>query len=172
MRTFDLRGLVARVLVALFLAPQTYAQESGKIEQKGAWIVRCIDKGAGGKSGSCEAIVAADIILQEKRHRAFVLTITKRDAKQKLFNLFIPHEHSIYLPNGIDLLVDGQLSTNYSVTRCDRSGCFLTTTMKAELEQKLKKGARGTVRFTRTDGVRLDVHYSLSGASAALDSVR
>ncbi|NKB61719.1 MAG: hypothetical protein GKR95_06130 [Gammaproteobacteria bacterium] len=74
----------------------------------------------------------------------------------------------VYLPTGINVIVDETQSMQLSFERCDQNGCYAGTLMNDDILQALKKGDQGKVTFVDVANQKITASISLSGFTAGL----
>ena len=132
------------------------------------WLLRCYDRA---DRGTCEALMIANISVDGTVRPAFRLSISRYQEDDLLMVVLVPHDHSVYLPNGVNFFVDGEAVSSHAMTQCNSVGCFLQTIAEPSLLRGFRRGRQGTLRVTLTSGKNLDIQFSLMGVTSALDDL-
>lgn len=157
----------AFAILAFAAAPAAIAQEATVRETHGAWEVRCAGE-------TCFMIqVASDANGAPVLSFAVRKLDTPRTEGDFTFIAAaeIYTKPGVFLPAGVTFSVDGNDSRRIPYERCFPEGCAALPLVQQTLIDSLKGGARVTVTVYPNPGEEVSAEVSLSGFTAAYDSL-
>mgnify|MGYP006290118237 CR=1 FL=1 len=169
--------LAAALGAALFaLAPLTLSAQEAEGDAGAStppqtfqdWQFRC-EVPEGSDTERCA--IFQNIVVKENKQQLLNFAVTMPQADQPPAGvLLLPL--GISLPMGVELAVDDGEPVKLAVEHCVRIGCRVVFPLRDELLAQLKAGQEATVSFH--DGARrpLDIPVSLSGFTAAFNTLQ
>ncbi len=107
-------------------------------------------------------------VLLENGYPLLVFQVSKSPEVDDRFIGVFDVSLGVYLPTGINVIVDETQSMQLSFERCDQNGCYAGTLMNDDILQALKKGDQGKVTFVDVANQKITASISLSGFTAGL----
>ena len=179
---FDRRGirLAAGVMMSLFATVAASAEEAApaaaapapQITKFGDWAVRCdMVPGADGAASSkvCHAFI--EIAAKETNKRVLLVGIGPRPNEDGYFLLAVA-PLGLVLPKGIGFKVDEGEGFAVPFFTCIPQGCQTSVPLDDARVKEIRSGKALTVHVMDMQRGEISIPVSLSGVSAALDSLK
>jgi invasion protein IalB len=153
------------------------AQESTKKKQKPqqsaeppptGWITQCTKEGQQ-KDRDCK--IEQTIILKKTQQR-ILSVIVRVPAESPNPAMMIHLPLGFFLPNGVSLQLDQEVSLNLNVQTCDANGCYCGTPISENMLVAMKTGNRMMVSFQSLAKETVSIPVPLAGFAIAYQKVR
>jgi len=159
-------GLVAGIIAA---APQDATQpDQPEAQPRAAWLSSCTTTGRG---QPLECAMEQRAIVKENRQLIGMITIRiPSDTKKPVSMIQVPL--NLFLPAGVNVDVDGDLTQNYPFQTCNTNGCFVGFPVSDTLLKQMLNGGKLNITFQYLNKKPMVLPMSLEGFTEAYNRIK
>jgi invasion protein IalB len=161
-----LMGVLAAI--ALAAASQEAVDPAKKADQHGAWASRCTSS-ARGQPAECALEQRA--IARETGRVIGIITIRLPSQTRKPVTM-IQLPVGLFLPAGVDVDVDGDMSQNFPFQTCNANACFVGFPLSDQLLKRMHNGGKFNVTFQYLNKKPVTLPMSLEGFTDAYARIK
>ena len=152
---------------------QKSPKKTQETQQPGAqpplgWETKCTGEGRG-KTLDCK--IEQTIIVTKTQQRVLsVLVRVPAESRTPAMMIHLPL--GLFLPAGITLQLDQEMSLKLNVQTCDANGCYSGTPISENMLAAMKTGKRLTVSFQNLAKQTMSIPVPLAGFAEAYQKIR
>lgn len=143
------------------------AQQPGAQPPSG-WVTKCTGEGRG-KALDCKI---EQTIIMTKTQQRILSVVVRVPAESRTPAMMIHLPLGLFLPAGITLQLDQQMSSKLNVQTCDANGCYSGTPISENLLTTMKTGKHLTVLFQNLAKQTMSIPVPLAGFAEAYQKIR
>jgi invasion protein IalB len=167
-------GFIALAGLAFALPTASRAQSSDTAQPAAeadlpanTWTTQC--SGAA-RTDDLDCAIEQRIVLTETGQLLVALTLRiPADTREPVLMIHVPI--GVFLPSGLNVVVDDALIDTLQVQTCDLNGCYAGSSDLGALLEAMKRGSTMTIRFQDLAKQEIAVPMSLVGFAAAYSSI-
>ena len=145
-------------------------QQSNRNQALGDWLLNCAPGDDPGKAK--ERCSLQQQLVTQKGERIVFVKIVKTDDEEKKTAVFVL-PLGFYIPDGVEIAIDGRRSRRLLVTLCDQGGCVARIPLDDNLAYEMSAGDKMIISLVLGDRSRkMDFPISMKGFADGIDAVR